>query len=475
MVERKGLPKKENFSEWFHELINRTLIDQRYPLQGFIVYRPLGYQLFDNCLKILEDLLAETGHKKCYFPLLIPERLLSKEKDHIAGFHDSVFWVTHGGLKEMEEKAALRPTSETAMYTMLSLWIDSWRDLPVKIHQSCNVYRYETKHTRPLIRDREILWNEAHTSHATAEEAREQIKVGVKIYSELFRRLCIPVIFINVVEGVFAGAEAAIEPYTVFPDGRVLEMGSVNNLGQKFSKAFDIKFKTKDGGEDYVYQTCYGVSERLIAAITAVHGDDKGLILPPEVAPIQLVIVPIIYEEIEEKVMEECKKVKEELKKEFRIELDDRTEITPGVKFYDWEMKGVPIRIEVGEKEIDENGITIVRRDNGEREFVKRENVIERIRELLEEITENMRKRAEEYHAKKIKIARNMDEVKEAIENKLLAKVFWCGEIECASKMEKSMNAPFIGTEYEKGVEGDEKCTGCGKPAKFYGFIGKTY
>ncbi|MBU5557999.1 MAG: proline--tRNA ligase [Candidatus Aenigmarchaeota archaeon] len=468
----KVLPPKADFSAWYHELIRRTLVDQRVPMTGFLVYKPLGYELFLNCMHILEDELAKTGHKKCYFPTLIPEHLLKREEHHIAGFSNEVFWVTHGGESKLEEKAALRPTSETIMYEMLKLWIRSWRDLPLKIHQSCSVFRYETKHTRPLIRDREILWNEAHTNHATAKEAAAQIDVGIKIYSELFRRLAIPVIWIDVVAGVFAGAEAAVEPYTIFPEGRVLEMGSVNNLGQRFSRVFDVKFKTEDGRDEYVYQTCYGVSERPLAAIVAVHGDDKGLVLPPEIAPTQAVIVPIPYEANKKKILNGARALKEKLKG-FRIELDDREQITPGEKFYEWEMAGVPVRIEIGPKDLEKGGATLVRRDTGKKEFVKTDKIAARLEQMFVEIFKNMTDCAKRYHDSKIKAVKSIEDVKKAVTSDMLAQLAWCGELECAAKIEKAVDTPFIGKDHYQTTKG--KCVGCGKPAKFLGYVGKMY
>lgn len=473
MVIGRGLPPKKNFSEWYHALVRRVLIDQRYPLKGFLVYKPLGYKLFENCLNILERLLTETGHEKCYFPLLIPECLLKKEETHIAGFRDEVFWVTYGGRTRLGEKSALRPTSETAMYEMLRLWISSWRDLPIKLHQSCSVFRYETEHTRPLIRDREILWNEAHTSHATLEEAAAQVEVGVQIYRKLFEELAIPTIFINAVTGIFAGAEMAIEPYTIFPDGRALEMGSVNNLGQKFSRAFGIKFKTKEGREDYVYQTCYGVSERLIAAIVAVHGDDKGLILPPKVAPTQVIIIPIYTKKNEKEIKKRCQDIKEKLlSAEIKADVDF-SEHTPGYKFNEWELRGVPVRIEIGEKELKKKSVTVVRRDTGEKKLIVEKDVIQKVNRLFREIHQNLFERARKYHSEKIKNARNIKEIKIAIAEKSVTRVLWCGDLNCASKIEKAVNAPFIGTEHGRTAKG--KCINCGKNAKFHGIVGKMY
>lgn len=470
--EEKVLPKKADFSEWYHELIRRTLVDQRAPMAGFLAYRPLGFELHRRCMAILEDLLAATGHKRCYFPTLIPEHLLRTEEQHIAGFAEQVFWVTHAGPGKLEERAALRPTSETIMYEMLKLWIRSWRDLPMKIHQSCSIFRYETKHTRPLIRDREILWNEAHTSHATAKEAAAQIDEGIKIYTELFRRLTLPIIWIDVVAGVFAGAEAAVEPYTVFPEGRALEMGSVNNLGQRFSRAFGVKFKTQDGKEAYAYQTCYGVSERPLAALVAVHGDDRGLILPPEVAPIQAVIVPIIYEKGKEKIMKAARSLKEKLK-DFRVELDGREQMTPGEKFYEWEMAGVPMRIEIGPKDVQKGGAMLVRRDTGKKEFVKSAKIHAKLEQVFADIFKELAARAGRYHKSKIAIVTSVDEIKKALNNRQLVQLAWCGEIDCAANMEKSVDAPFIGKDHYQTAKG--RCAGCNRPAKFVGYVGRMF
>jgi len=466
--------KSENFSEWFHQLIKvADIIDQRFPVQGFLTYKPYGYEIFNNFIAILEDQLTKTGHKKCYFPIAVPERLLNKEAKHIESFNAEVFWITHGGETKFTERLALRPTSETVMYEMLSLWIRSWRDLPMKIHQSTTVYRYETKHTRPLIRDREIHWNEAHTSHATAEEAAKQIEIGVKIYSEVFKQCGVPTLFLNAAD-VFPGAVSAIEPYTVFPDGRSLEMGSVNNLGQRFSKAFDVKFVKEDGTEDFAYQTCYGISERVLAAVIAIHGDDKGLIIPPRIAPIQAVIVPIVFEKEKKKILASAKKLADDLKDELRIHFDDR-EMTAGAKFYDWELRGVPIRIEIGPRDIKNDSVTLVRRDTGKKEQVKQKELIKKIFLTLDEIQESIYKKALAWHETKIKLAKNINDIVENVQAGLLSKVLWCGNPACAADMEKKSDAVFLGYDAEdRSIKKTDECM-CGNKAKHIGYIGKTY
>ncbi len=464
--------RKSDFSEWFHQVIKvADIIDQRYPLQGFLVYKPYGYEILDRSLRILEELLVKTGHKKCYFPALIPEKLLKKEEHHIQGFSEEVFWVTKAGKRDLNEIAALRPTSETAMYEMLSLWIRSWRDLPMKIHQSTSVFRYETKHTRPLIRDREILWNEAHTSHATAEEAENQMRTGIEIYGELFEKLAIPVVFVNVAD-VFAGAVAAVEPYTIFPDGRVIEMGSVNNLGQRFSRAFNISFSREDGSRDFAYQTCYGVSERLLAAMVAIHGDDKGIVLPPSIAPVQIVVVPIIFEKEKKKVKEKSEDIFRKLSRKFRVHLDGR-EISAGSKFYDWELRGVPLRIEIGPKDIARNSVTVSRRDTGKKESLSESKLESELEKLLEQVQQDICKKAHKYFQERTAEASSASDINKIIGSRRLAKIAWCGSSECASKMEKEADASFLGSEYG-GQKPSAKCI-CGKQAASFGFIGKSY
>ncbi len=463
--------KKAEFSDWYHQLIKvADVIDQRYPFQGFLVYKPYGYGIYDRFIKLLEEKLDRTGHRKVYFPAVIPERLLKKEESHIAGFSEEVFWITRAGKRDLNEPAALRPTSETVMYEMLSLWIRSWRDLPLKIHQSTSVYRYETKHTRPLIRDREILWNETHTSHATAAEAKAQIAVGKKIYSEIYEAAGIPILWLNVAD-VFAGAESAIESFAIFPDGRGLEMGSVNNLGQRFSKAFSVKFKDREGKEDFAYQTCYGISERVIAAAVAINGDDKGLVLPPSIAPYQVVIVPIVTKDKHELVMEKARNLKQKLEGEFRVHLDDR-EVSAGAKFYDWELRGVPLRIEIGPKDIERKTVVVVRRDTGDKVNEIEAKISGRVKETLDRVQKDIYSKALQNHMAKIVNASSRDDMKSVIEGGKFARTMWCGDMKCAQITEKAVDAHFVGFTEDEKAEGN--CV-CGNAAKHVGYVGKTY
>ena len=293
------MEKKDNLSEWYHNILEKAdIIDSRNPVKGMLIYKKWGIYIIREMQRYLEDLLEENGHEPTLFPVLIPEDTLGKETDHIAGFEDEVFWVTHAGKNKLDRRLALRPTSETAINDMFSLWIRSHTDLPMKVHQSCAVYRYETKHTRPLIRGREFLWNEGHAAHADAEDAEKNVELIKNIYTRLIQDfLCLPFIIDERPEwDKFPGADSTYAFDTLMPDGRTLQIATVHNLGQNFSKVFGIDYIDSDGEHKYAYQTTYGPGfGRLLAAAISIHGDDKGLILPPQVAPVQLVIIPIVF------------------------------------------------------------------------------------------------------------------------------------------------------------------------------------
>ncbi|MBU5537049.1 MAG: proline--tRNA ligase [Candidatus Aenigmatarchaeota archaeon] len=479
MAEEEGVTKKksENFSEWYHEVIQKAdIIDQRYPLQGFLVYKGNGLAILEKAIGFLEDLLNANGYTKCYFPPLIPESLLKKEEAHIRGFQDEVFWVTRAGQNEMGEKVALRPTSETAMYEMLKLWIRSHRDLPTKIYQSTSVWRYETKHTRPLIRDRELLWNEAHSLHATLKDVSKHMKEMIRIYSKVYEFCAIPVVFIDVKTGLFAGAVQAIEAYTIFPDGKVLEMGSINNLGQRFSKAFDIKFVKEDGTQQYVYQGCYGISERLVAAVVAIHGDDKGLVLPPNVASVQAVIVPIFGED-DENIIKYCKAVYRKLRKKFRIKLDLSREKTPGWKFNHYEMLGIPVRIEIGKKEVESKTVTLVRRNDREEFLSHFEKLPRELDNILKSIQTDMYKKALSEFQKRLSEAKNMDDLRKILNEKGgLVKTEWCGKQDCADNLKaESKGGEIIGVPYGVKEKANSSCVWCNDKSRYIVYVGNTY
>ena len=407
----------ENFSEWFHNILETAdIIDSRYPIKGMSVWRPYGFQIRKHFYNYLTDLL-DKDHDETLFPLLIPESELAKEGIHVKGFEDEVYWITHGGQKELNEKLALRPTSETAIYPMFSLWIRSHIDLPIKVYQKVNTFRYETKHTRPLIRVREITsFAEVHTVHSSAEEADKQVQTGIEIYKDIFDKLAIPYLISNrPVWDKFPGAEYTIAFDTIFPDGKTLQIATVHNLGQTFAKTFDITFENKEGQHEYGYQTCYGLSDRVIASLIAIHGDDKGLILPPTVAPKQVVIVPILFKKGQEEVLSKCREIKKSLEDlNIRVSIDDR-DLRPGKKFFDIEQKGSPLRIELGPRDLENNKIIYVRRDNGEKsELSIDDDLPVNIKNLLNTIHDNL------YDKAWAKFNESLEHVEKQLKKKLI-------------------------------------------------------
>ncbi len=441
------------FSEWYSDILEKARIyDVRYPIKGCGVYLPYGFKIRRYTFEIIRDLLDESGHDEALFPMLIPEDLLAKEAEHIKGFEDEVYWVTHGGKTPLDVKLALRPTSETPIYYMMKLWVKVHTDLPIKIYQIVNTFRYETKHTRPLIRLREIMtFKEAHTAHSTKEEAEEQVKEAISIYKKFFDTLGIPYLISKRPEwDKFPGAEYTMAFDTIFPDGRTMQIATVHNLGQNFSKTFEIVFETPTGNKDYAYQTCYGISDRVIASIIAIHGDEKGLVLPPIVAPIQIVIVPLIFKGKEEIVMEKAKELYEKLKGKYRVHIDDR-DIRPGKKFYDWEIKGVPLRIEIGPKDIENKKITLFRRDTGEKFQVDETQLEDVIEKTLNNIMENIKNRAYEKFENFITILENVnpDEIKKILSEKRGVVLVPFDEEIYNEELEEKVEATILGeTEY---------------------------
>ncbi len=472
--------KEENFSEWYTQILAKAdLVDQRYNVQGFIVHKPWAMRIIRQIYRMFEEELERTGHEPVLFPLVIPEENFEREKEHVEGFKPEVFWVTEAGDNRLERRLALRPTSETAFYQMYSLWIQSWRDLPLKLYQSVSVYRYESS-TRPFIRGREFLWIETHNAFATHEEALRQVREDMEIFRRVvWERLGIPFIFLRRPPwDKFAGAEDTYAADTLLPDGRVLQISSTHDLGQRFARAFDITFVDERGERRYVWQTCYGPGIwRIVAALISIHGDDKGLVLPFEVAPIQVVIIPIYYEEEDRgRVMEKCSWLEGLLRGEgIRCRVDTR-ERTPGWKFNDWELRGVPIRAEIGLKEVEEGYVTLFRRDLRRRERVEDGAVLRRIRELADEILETLRKRAEEWMRSRIVEARERVDVLEAIRRGCIVRMPFCGREECAEDMrEATGGAKVRGTRIDEDSRPTGPCAWCGAEAKEVVYVAKAY
>ena len=472
---------QNDFSEWYNEMIEIAGIqDKRYPVKGMNIWLPYGLRIMKNIEKFIHEEMERTGHQEVLFPALIPETEFQKEAEHIAGFEGEVLWVTHAGHNPLEVRLILRPTSETAMYSMFSLWIRSHADLPFKIYQIVNVYRYETKHTRPLIRVREISrFFEAHTAHDSFEDAERQIHEDLEIFDRIARKLGLPYIVSKRPEwDKFPGAFYSLGAEIVMPDGRTLQIGTMHHYKQNFAKAYNITYEKEDGTHEYVHQTTYGMSERLLAAVIATHGDDRGLVLPPTLAPIQVVIVPIPLKESPYDINAYARGIAEELKSAgIRVHVDER-DIRPGRKFYDWELKGVPLRIEVGPKDVETGKVVLARRDNLQKFAIDREELIDKVRETLDEIMENLYNRAKEFLETHIKRVETIEEAKQVFEDRRgVVEIPWCGEESCGLEMEEILDAKMLGIPYpdEKAKIEGEKCAHCGREAKYIARFARTY
>ncbi len=465
---------EENFTQWYTDVVLKAELADYAETKGCITIRPYGYAIWENIQNYADQKFKEVGIQNFYMPLLIPESLLNKEKDHVEGFAPEVAWVTLGGEEELEEKLCIRPTSETIIATMYAKWIHSWRDLPVLGNQWCNVLRWE-KETRPFLRSREFLWQEGHTVHETAKEAEERTLMMLTIYADIIENLlAIPVLKGRKTEKEkFAGA---VDTYTVeclMHDGRALQAGTSHYLGQNFSKSFGIKFQTRESGEDFGYTTSWGISTRLIGGIIMAHGDNHGLKLPPKVAPVQVVLVPIAQHK--DGVLEKAHELETKLSKSFRIKLDDRDHYSPGFKFNDWEMRGVPVRIELGPRDIENGACVLVRRDTLEKETVALEKLESRLEELLEEIQKNMFETCLERRHSKTSVAYSLEEILKNLEyNQGYVKTMWCGDVSCENKIKEVTGAHSRCIPFEQEHLGDT-CPICGKKADIMVVWGRQY
>lgn len=476
-----ALPDKySNMSEWYSEILERAeIIDIRYGVKGFIVYRPFGMMIMKNIIKLYEEELEKTGHKPFLFPVVIPEKNLRMEKEHIKGFEGEVFWVEKGGFTPLEERLALRPTSETAIYPLYALWFSSYKELPFKGYQTCAVYRYETKATRPLLRGREFLWIETHNVYYTEEEARQQTIEDAEIfYRVTTEKLGIP--FLHIKREEFDKFPGAVDTYafdTLLPDGRVLQIGTTHYLGTNFTRVFNVVVHDEEGNLVNPHSTCYGIGlSRILAAILLVHGDEYGAILPFEIAPIQIVIIPIYKTGFSnEEIDKYCIMVKERLVKEgYRVVFDD-SEKTPGEKYYYYDLRGVPFRIEVGPREVQTNKVTIFRRDIRRREAVALENLIKYIEDTKSKVLETLRKRAEERLRENIIEVRSRDELIEAYRRggRRIFKIFFCGRKECADEIKSELDGLETRGMPLKDVE-EGPCVWCGEPGHTC-YLAKAY
>lgn len=465
---------EEDFAKWYTDVVRKAELADYTDTKGCIAIRPYGYAIWENIQKYADKKFKENGVKNVYFPVLIPEDLLQKEKDHVEGFAPEVAWVTEAGGEKLEERYCIRPTSETMFSTLYSKWLKSWRDLPMIYNQWCNVLRWE-KETRPFLRSREFLWQEGHTIHETSEEAKKFTMDMLDVYADVIENL----LAIPVLKGQktkkeqFAGADATYTVETLMHDGRALQGGTSHYFAQNFTKPFDVKFQNREGKEEYAYQTSWGISTRLIGAVIMAHGDNRGLKLPPKVAPIQVVIVPVAMQKAG--VKEKATELYEALKKNYRMELDLRDNYTPGFKFNDWEMRGVPIRIEIGPRDIENGVAVLVRRDTLEKETVELSNLENRISELLEQIQKDMYEVCLKRRKEKTTVAYSLDEIlKNLNENQGYVKTMWCGETECENKVKEVTGAHSRCIPFEQEHLADT-CAICGKKATKMIVWGRQY
>jgi prolyl-tRNA synthetase len=489
-MSNKGItPRSENFSQWYLDIIERADLAENSSVRGCMVIKPYGYAIWENIQKELDKRIKETGHKNAYFPLFIPKSFLTKEAEHVKGFAKECAIVTHYRLKEsddgksvvvdedakLEEELIVRPTSETIMYDTFSRWITSWRDLPLKINQWANIVRWE-KRTRPFLRTTEFLWQEGHTVYATKEESLKEVNDMLNMYIEFAR----DILAIETYSGrksqseKFAGAVNTYGVEALMEDGKSLQFGTSHDLGQNFAKAFNITFADKDGETKYPWQNSWGVSTRMIGGLIMVHSDDNGLVLPPNIAPTKVIVIPIFKEDNKEKVLNYAKDILDSLKDKINnVELDERDFVSPGFKFNEWEKKGVPVRIEIGERDIEGNGVTLVRRDTNEKTFVDNNGLVDYTKELLDEIQNNLLNRSQSMLRNGTHDVSNYEEFKTLMNHHDgYAKAFWCGDPKCEEniKSETKATTRCIASESEKG-----KCIYCGKDADEKWYFAQSY
>ncbi len=472
-------PQSEDFSRWYLDVVRRAELADYSPVKGCMVIRPYGYAIWELLQQALDRRLKATGHVNAYFPLFIPESLLMREAEHVEGFAPEVAWVTKGGTEELEEKLAIRPTSEVIIGTMYAKWIQSWRDLPVLINQWANVVRWE-KVTRPFLRTTEFLWQEGHTAHETEQDAEEETLKILGIYKDLAEtELAMPV-----VDGLksdsekFAGASRTYSIEALMGDCRALQAGTSHQLGQNFSKAFDITFQARDKSLQHAWTTSWGVSTRLIGGVIMTHGDDSGLVLPPRIAPYQVVIVPIPRGNWQETVLPKAQAIRDALVAAgVRVMLDDRDMYTPGWKFAEWEMRGVPLRLEIGPKDIEKSQVMLARRDTREKLSAAMDGLTDRIRTLLDEIQVSLLERAKKFRDEHTIWVETYDEFKQAMEGRPGFVVApWCHDAENEARVKAETqatirNVPFSAPKPEAG----KKCMVSGRQAEVYAYFAKAY
>jgi len=483
-----SVKKDENFSEWYSQIIEKTGLADHISAKGFIILRPYGFAIWDLIKNYLDHELKDTGHLNGFLPCLIPENLLNKEEKHFKGFNPEVFWVTSSGESMLSEKLALRPTSEALLYSIFPKWISSYRDLPLKMNFWNTALRAEIKSTKPFIRNSEFLWQEGHTAHIDKKEAEDEVMTILYLYKHFIEK----VLSIPTISGYksnkekFVGADYTTTLEGMMPDGKALQLGTSHNLGLNFSQPFEIKFLNKNNVEEFVWQTSWGISWRLIGALIMVHGDDKGLILPPIVAPIQIIIIPIYKNVNEHLVKEHAKRLKDNLVAlGYRVFVDDRDEYTAGWKYNEWEMKGVPVRINIGQRDIENNNVEIVRRDNRQKSIISVENLSKEIEKIFQSLQSDLYYKAEIYLKEKTKIITSFNDFKRDLDSYSgFIVTGWCGNEDCEVGVKEDTGAdirviPFdvkdIPTGLDMTYDDIKECIYCGKKANKTVIFAKAY
>ena len=466
---------EDDFAQWYTDVIKKSDLVDYSPVKGFMVIKPYGYEIWENIQKALDKRFKDTGHKNCYFPLLIPESLLTKEKDHVKGFAPEVAWVTQGGEEKLSERLCVRPTSETIICHMYAKWLNSYRQLPFKYNQWANVVRWE-KTTRPFLRTAEFLWQEGHTLHETKQEAGEEALQMLEIYREIVEEwLAIPVIMgVKSEKEKFAGADKTYTIEALMHDGKALQSGTSHELGQNFAKAYDITYQDRNSKLAFPYQTSWGVTTRLIGALIMVHGDNRGLVLPPKIAPTQVVIVPIQMQK--EGVLEKANEIKKLLEEQnIRVHIDDDKNNTPGWKFNEYEMKGIPARIEIGPRDIKNGVVMLSRRDTNEKIQVELSKLADEMPKILDDIQKSLFEKAKKRRDEMTFTVTDYENFKKKMEqNQGLAKAMWCGDSECEEKIKKETSATIRCIPFDEEDLG-QTCPFCGKKAKHMVYIAKAY
>lgn len=475
-METKGVnaKKAENFSDWYVQVIQKADLVDYSDVSGCLIFKPGSYSIWENIQSYLDNKFKKDGVKNTYFPLLIPEHLFKKEADHVKGFTPEVAWVTHTGDSKLNERLAIRPTSETIMYNSYSKWIRSWKDLPLRYNQWCNVIRWEFKHPVPFLRTREFLWQEGHSVFATKKEADKEALKILDFYADTYEKL----LAVPVLKGMksknekFAGADYSLSVETLLPNGKAIQAATSHHLGQNFSKAFDINFLDISEKKDYVWQNSWGFTTRSIGIMLAMHGDDKGIVLPPNVALNKIVVVPILFTKDKKDIVKVANSLVKKLKK-YNPLLDDREDYSAGWKFNEWEMKGIPLRLEIGPKDLEKKQVVLVRRDSNEKINVKIKDVSVEVPKILKEIQDSLFVKAKKFLDESIKEVQDVSELKKIVNSSGIGKVSWCGSVSCEENIKDKTGAKSLNSEFNLKVEG--KCFACNNKAEYITYFGKSY